>query len=311
MIIISTLGVLSLASKFPNFVQMKEKAVVLWSGGKDCNLALQLAKEAGYEIIALVTFHSKTTEFRAHSRELMELQSKSLGIPHIMLEILEPFAENYELQLHKLKDQLDIHTVVSGDISEVHGNSNWITDRSQAVGMKAFLPLWQMERTGVMKLLLKFNFEVVLTMVKSPLLDQSFPGRKIDSQLIEEFKTLGEEKGLDLCGEQGEYHTMVLNGPAYRSPISLNHFTIVQHGELIHLSGINASLNGKYDVPSLEKHKECVHCGIPFSCYTKACWCAELPMIMPMENITDCLCPACLKSVINEKLIENNQDPVE
>lgn len=290
---------------------MKEKALVLWSGGKDCNLALQLAKEAGYEITALVTFHSKTTEFRAHSRELMDLQSKSLGIPHILLEIQEPFAENYEIQLGKLKDQLGISVAVSGDISEVHGNSNWISDRARAVGMETFLPLWKMKRMDILELLLKFSFEVLLTMVKSTRLDRKFLGRRITPELIEEFKALEKENGLDLCGEQGEYHTMVLNGPAYRSPISLNHFTIIQHEELIHLSGINASLNGEYDVPGLEKHKLCVNCGISFSCYTQGCWCGKLPRIMPMENITDCLCPVCLKSVINEKLIENNRDPIE
>lgn len=290
---------------------MKEKAIVLWSGGKDCNLALQLAKEKGYEITALVTFHSKSTEFRAHALELMELQSKSLGIPHILLEIQEPFSENYELQLRKLKDQLGITIAVSGDISEIHGNSNWISDRAQAVGMKVFLPLWQMERREVMNLLLKFNFEILVTLVKSPWLTENFLGRRIDLKLIEEFKALGLENGLDLCGEQGEYHTMVLNGPAYRSPIQLNEFKIIQHEELFHLSEMNLSLDGKYEVPTLEKHKTCVQCGIPFSCYTQGCWCAELPMIMPMENITDCLCPVCLKSEINKRLLDNKLDPIE
>nr|WP_294860326.1 diphthine--ammonia ligase [uncultured Fluviicola sp.] len=281
---------------------MKEKAIVLWSGGKDCNLALQLAKEEGHEIVALITFHSKSTEFRAHSRELMELQSRSLGIPLLFLEIDEPFAENYELQLLKLKDQLGISIAVSGDISEVHGNSNWISDRAQAVGIKPFLPLWQIERAEVMRLLQKFNFDVLVTLVKSPWLDEKYVGRKIDSELTEEFKALGIENGLDLCGEQGEYHTMVLNGPAYRSPIRLNGFKIIQHEELFHLSEMNLSLNDKYEVLTLEKQKMCVQCGIPFSCYTQGCWCADLPMIMPMENITDCLCPTCLKAIIDEKL---------
>lgn len=290
---------------------MKEKAIVLWSGGKDCNLALQLAKEEGCEIVALITFHSKSTEFRAHSRELMELQSKSLGISHLLLEIQEPFAENYELQLQKLKDQLGITIAVSGDISEVHGNSNWIIDRAQAVGLKIFLPLWQMERTEVMKLLQKFNFDVLITLVKSPWLNQEFVGRKIDSKLLEEFKALGMENGLDLCGEQGEYHTMVLNGPAYRSPILLNGFKIIQHEELFHLSEMELSLDDDCKAPSLEKHKVCVQCGIPFSCYTQGCWCGELPRIMPMENITDCLCPGCLKSEINKKLVENKLDPIK
>jgi len=290
---------------------MKEKAIVLWSGGKDCNLALQLAKDEGYDINALVTFYSKSTEFRAHPKEWMDLQSKSLGITHILLEIGEPFAENYELQLRKLKDQLGITVAVSGDISEVHGSSNWISERATAVGMKVFLPLWHKNRTEVMELLLQFNFEIVLTMVKKPWLDERFAGRRIDHQLIEEFKVLGDQNGLDLCGEQGEYHTMVLNGPAYSSPISLNNYSITQHEEMVHLSEIELSLNGDYTVPALEKHKLCVNCGKAFSCYTAGCWCADLPMIMPMENITDCLCPNCLKSIINEKLIENNLKPIE
>lgn len=290
---------------------MKQKAIVLWSGGKDCNLAMQLAKEAGYELIALVTFHSKTTEFRAHPKAWMDLQSKSLGITHILLEIEEPFAENYEIGLQKLKDQLGISAVVSGDISEVHGNANWITERASAVGLKAFLPLWYKDREEVMDLLLKFNFEVVLTMVKSPWLDESFLARKIDSQLIGEFQRKGKENGLDLCGEQGEYHTMVTNGPGYRSPVLVNSFQISQYEESFHLSEITLSLDGNYEVPTLEKHKNCISCGIPFSCYTQGCWCAELPMIMPMENITDCLCPNCLKTAINKKLVENKLKRVE
>lgn len=289
---------------------MKEKAIVLWSGGKDCNLALYLAKEAGYEVTALVTFYSKSTEFRAHPKEWMDLQAKSMGITHLMLEIAEPFSENYEIQLQKLKDQLGITVAVSGDISEVHGNSNWITERAAAVGMKAFLPLWHKSRVEVMELLLRFNFEAVLTLVKSPWLNETFLAREIDQQLIETFERLGKENGLDLCGEQGEYHTMVLNGPGYRSPISLNKYQIVQHQELFHLSELALSLDMNYEAPVLEKHKKCVNCGKPFSCYTGGCWCAELPMIMPMENITDCMCPGCLKAAIDEKLAENKLDPI-
>lgn len=287
---------------------MKQKAIVLWSGGKDCNLALHLAKEAGYEITALVTFYSRSTEFRAHPKEWMELQSKSLGITHILLEIEEPFASSYEIQLRKLKDQLGISTVVSGDISEVHGNSNWISERASAIGMNVFLPLWHKSRMEVMELLFRFHFKVILTLVKSPWLNETFLARKIDLELIEEFRILGKENGLDLCGEQGEYHTMVLNGPGYRSPVSLNAYQIVRHEEMFHLSENDLSLDGDYEVPTLEKHKICVNCGILFSCYTQGCWCAELPMIMPMENITDCLCPNCLKVAIEERMLARKDE---
>ena len=289
---------------------MGEKAVVLWSGGKDCNLSLHIAKQKGYDVLALVTFYSSSTEFRAHAKELMDLQSKSLGIPHMLLQVEEPFAENYEVQLTKLKNQLGIEVVISGDISEVHGNSNWISDRAAAVNLQTFLPLWHADRVDVMKQLLNSNFEVVLSMVKEPWFDTSFLGRKITPELIDEFQRLGKENGLDLCGEQGEYHTMVLNGPGYRSPITIEKFSTEKHNEMFHFTDLQISLNANYDVPQLEKHKICVSCGIPFSCYTSGCWCADLPMIMPMENITDCLCPNCLKAEINRKLEENNLNTI-
>jgi len=289
---------------------MKNKAVVLWSGGKDCNLALLLAKEKGFEITALVTFHSAATEFRAHPKEWMELQAKSLGIPHLFLEIKEPFTENYEAQLSKLRSQLDVNTVVSGDISEVHGNSNWISERALAVGMEVFLPLWHAHRKEVLQQLLDAKFEVMLTMVKAPWFDGQFVGREINPALISEFEKLQIEKNLDICGENGEYHTMVVNGPGYRSPITVSDANIIQFEEMYHFNDLQLKLNADFETPVLEKHKLCVTCGIPFSCYTHGCWCSELPMIMPMENITDCLCPTCLKAEINKKLVENNHEPL-
>src|SRR5690606_20104895 len=97
-----------------------------------------------------------------------------------------------------------IETVVSGDISEVHGASNWISERAAAAGMKTFLPLWHSGREEVIQLLFQFNFETVLTLVKEPWLNSSFLGRKIDEAILDEFKALEKENGLDLCGEQGE-----------------------------------------------------------------------------------------------------------
>lgn len=290
---------------------MKNKAVVLWSGGKDCNLALLLAKQKGFELTALVTFHSASTEFRAHPKEWMELQSKALGIPHLFLEIKEPFAENYETQLLKLKSQLGINTIVSGDISEVHGNSNWISERAKAVGLDVFLPLWHTKRKDVLQRLLDEKFEVILTMVKEPWFNEQFVGRQINPQLIAEFEKLETEKGLDICGENGEYHTMVVNGPGYRSPIIVSASKKTRLEEMHHFTDLQLELTADLVTPVLEKHKLCVTCGIPFSCYTHGCWCAELPMIMPMENITDCLCPNCLKAEINRKLVENDQEPIK
>ena len=293
-------------------MMQKQKALVLWSGGKDCNLALHWAhQQQELEVIALVTFHSSETAFRAHSKELMVLQSQSLGIPHLFLEIHEPFAQQYELQLDKLKNQLGISVLISGDISEVHGAPNWITERATAVGMQTLLPLWHADRKTVLHQLIAADFEVIITLVKAPWLHAGFLGKTFNAALIDELNVLHAENGIDICGENGEFHTMVLNGPGYRSPISIDSFQIAQHEEMSYLDAVSASLNGEYSVPTLIKQKVCVECKKPFSCYTQGCWCADLPMIMPMENITDCMCPTCLKKVINTKLTEHKLPPVQ
>lgn len=222
---------------------MKKKAAVLWSGGKDCNLALFLTRQ-DYDVVALITFCSASTTFRAHPVAWMEKQSCALGIPHVLIQISEPFAENYEYQLHKLKSETGIEVLVSGDISEVHGAPNWLSERAAAVGLEVFLPLWHAGREWILEQLLGNGFEVMLTMVKTPWMHADHVGRIFDRDLLEEFKLLEIQNGLDLCGEQGEYHTMVLNGPGYRSPISLNSFKVVLHEEMIQLSETELSLDG-------------------------------------------------------------------
>ncbi len=239
------------------------------------------------------------------------MQSQSLGIPHLFLEIGEPFAQQYELQLEKLKTQLGVSVVISGDISEVHGAPNWITDRAAAVGMETLLPLWHADRKTVLQQLVATGFEVIITLVKNPWLPESFVGKTLDAALIDELSMLHAENGMDICGENGEFHTMTLNGPGYRSPISIDSFQVAQHEDMSYLNVLTASLNGDYTVPTLTKQKVCVACEKAFSCYTQGCWCADLPMIMPMENITDCMCPACLKAMINTKLAEHKLPPVQ
>src|SRR5688572_62828 len=102
------------------------KAVVLWTGGKDCNLALYKAKMIGYEIVALITFAMSNARFRAHPMTVMKKQSDALGIAHVTLSVSEPYKESYEEAILLIKNQYKVDTIVTGDIAEVHGSSNWI-----------------------------------------------------------------------------------------------------------------------------------------------------------------------------------------
>jgi len=219
-----------------------KRAAVLWTGGKDCNLALYEAQQAGYNIIALVTFIMGDGKFKAHPIEVMKLQAEALGIPYITIPVAEPYKESYEAAIGKLKDEHGIDTLVTGDIAEVHGNTNWITERSKPAGVKVLLPLWHLDREQLMQRLFSLNFKVVFSCVKEPWFNAEWLGKQINASTIKEMQAIDN---LDLCGEQGEYHTLVLNGPGYNSEISIGSFTQKKENEIFCMQMENPVLKPK------------------------------------------------------------------
>ncbi|MBD0289498.1 MAG: hypothetical protein ICV79_29375, partial [Flavisolibacter sp.] len=187
--------------------QPKSKAVVLWTGGKDCNLALYEAKTMGFEIAALISFSGKDVQFKAHPIEIMKAQSEALDIPHAVFEIKEPYKEGYEQAIQQVKDTYRIDTIVTGDIAEIHGSTNWITDRCRPSGINVFLPLWHIDREQILLRLFSLGFKIIFSCVKPPWFRSEWLGKALDESVIVELMELNVEKGLDICGEQGEYHT--------------------------------------------------------------------------------------------------------
>lgn len=200
------------------------RAVVLWTGGKDCNLALYEAKLKGYNIVALISFSGKDTVFKAHPVDVMKAQTNALGICHALVEISEPYEEGYEKALLWVKHAYRIETIVTGDIAEIHGHSNWIADRSRHLGLNVFLPLWHLDREHLLSKLLSLHFKVVFSCVKRPWFEEDWLGIDLDQNALEKLRALRKSTGLDICGEQGEYHTLVLDGPLYRERIVITAF---------------------------------------------------------------------------------------
>jgi diphthine-ammonia ligase len=203
-----------------------KNAAMLWTGGKDSALALFEASRSGYDVRCLVTFAPPEPDFLAHPLAFMKLQAEELGLPHHVLLVREPFEEGYETHLRAMRNEIGIDAVVTGDIAEVNGAPNWIRERSRPVGMEVHTPLWGRDRQTLLEQLLNHRFAVRFSCVKKRWLAESWVGRTLDESAIAELRTVRERTGLDLCGEEGEYHTLVTDGPQFSQAIQVKAYSV-------------------------------------------------------------------------------------
>lgn len=196
-------------------------AAVLWTGGKDSALALYQARRAGYRVGCLVTFVPPERDFLAHPLAIMELQAEALGLPHILWPVREPFREGYEAGLRALKETMGIATVITGDIADVGGQPNWIRERSRPVGMDVITPLWGCDRRELLERLLALRFKAIFSCINARWLTADWVGRELDPSAIADLCAIRDRNGLDLCGEEGEYHTLVTDAPDFHRPLRL------------------------------------------------------------------------------------------
>ena len=161
----------------------------------------------------------------AHPLAFIGMQAGALGLPHHVLPITAPFEKSYEAGLRRLRDEMGIRCVVTGDIAEVDGNPNWIRERSRPIGMDVHTPLWGRDRELLLRQFLDRGFEARFSCVDTGWLDESWIGRELDDAAITELRVVRERTGLDLCGEEGEYHTLVVDGPRFGKGIDMRSFS--------------------------------------------------------------------------------------
>jgi diphthine-ammonia ligase len=195
---------------------------VSWTGGKDSSLALYEAEVSGCKINCLVTFAPTQERFLAHPIAFMRLQAQALGLSHHVLNIREPFERGYENAISSLKKESGINAIVTGDISEVAGHeSNWMADRCECCGVDVLSPLWHRDRLELLNRLLSLGFKAVFSCVKRPWFTEDWLGLELSHDSLERLCELSKRTGLDICGEQGEYHTLVLDMPRFRKSIEI------------------------------------------------------------------------------------------
>jgi uncharacterized protein (TIGR00290 family) len=205
---------------------------MLWTGGKDSALALYEAGRGGYRVRCLVTFAPPEPDFLAHPLAVVAMQARALALPYRVLTVRAPFEAGYEAGLRRLRDEMGIDCVVTGDIAEVNGNPNWIRERCRSVGMSAHTPLWGRDRHGLLRQLRERGFKARFSFVDTRWLDASWVGRELDDAAVAELHAVRARTGLDLCGEQGEYHTLVVYGPGFARAIDIRSYSARIAGSL-------------------------------------------------------------------------------
>lgn len=220
-------------------------AAALWTGGKDSALALHEVRRAGGLVRCLVTFAPPEPDFLAHPIAVMKLQAEALGLPHYLWPVRAPFAESYEAGLRWLREALQIDTVVTGDIAEVGGAPNWIRERSRPAGLNVLTPLWGRNRLVLLRQLLTARFQVIFSCIKTRWLTPDWVGRTLDEESLKDLRAIRGQKGLDLCGEEGEYHTLVTDAPDFQRRVEFGAAEVRERDALAYLKIDRAELRTK------------------------------------------------------------------
>jgi len=197
------------------------KAFISWSGGKESALAHYKAMQIqNIEVAGLLNMISEDgTQSRSHGvgSGLLRLQSRSTGIPIVQRRATwQDYEGEYKKAILELKRQ-GVTAGVFGDI-DLEGHRNWVERVCGQMGIEPIFPLWQKKREDILKEFISSGFEAVVVCVKKDLLGPEWLARSIDEDFIDDLRKL---RNVDLCGELGEYHTLVISGPIFKKRIEI------------------------------------------------------------------------------------------
>ncbi|NLJ57159.1 MAG: diphthine--ammonia ligase [Firmicutes bacterium] len=199
--------------------EFKEKVFISWSAGKDCYLALLKACAAGLEPGALVTFVSAEGHSMAHGlpREILRRQARALALPSVRVPVTwQGYEKGFQQVAGRLR-QKGFTGGVFGDINLV-AHRQWVENACSQAGLKSYLPLWGLTEEAVVAELLQKKARLLIVALRADLVQKKWLGRYLNAEFIQELKA----NGLSPCGENGEYHTLVVDGPLFKQKLKVN-----------------------------------------------------------------------------------------
>jgi len=223
---------------------MGTKAIMSWSGGKDSAMALyEVRRAGGWEIEGLLTTITQDYDrvcMHGVRTALLEQQAAALGLPldKIYLDA-NGSQEAYNAKMHTYLAgcrERGIEAMIFGDLFLQDVRQYRERNLAQA-GMQAVFPLWGQDTPALAKRFLHLGFQAIITCVDLQALTQGFVGRRYDHAFLADLPP-----EVDPCGERGEFHSFVYDGPLFRNPVPFQTgCTIVRENRFAYLDLIPAA----------------------------------------------------------------------
>ena len=204
----------------------KERIIICWSGGKDSAMALhQLQRSGRYEIVTLFTSVAGEYDRISHHGvrvELLEQQAQAVGIPLNKLYLPSSSKQPCTNEIYEqVMEQALLEFKADGVLAVAHGDIfledlRKYRERNLAkVGMKGLFPIWNRDTTELVQGFLNLGFKAYISCAEGKL-GEAFVGRALDADFVRDLPA-----GVDPCGEYGEYHSFVYDGPIFQRPVAV------------------------------------------------------------------------------------------
>lgn len=202
-------------------INMKQKVIISWSSGKDSALTLwRLMNDPNYEVVGLYTTHvDNDIPFQATPIAVVKKQAQLIGLPLVLIALPEVFPSHDIYQqtiIDGLKNcGLQFDGIAFGDLF-CNGIADYRRQYIEPAGWECVFPLLGQSSLQLANEIIECGIQTKLVTVDSTQLDIKFCGRWLDHQLLSEFPIT-----IDPCGENGEYHSLVVDAPFYQQPLNL------------------------------------------------------------------------------------------
>ena len=208
----------------------RPRALLSWSSGKDAAWALHVLREQDeVKVVGLLTTTNEAFErvaMHGVREDLLEAQAEAVGLPIWKVPLPWPCSnEAYEARMAETCAQAvqeGIQYMAFGDLF-LEDVRDYRIQKLQGTGLKPLFPLWNLDTAVLALAMVEAGLKATLACVDSRVLDSRFAGRNFDAAFLAELPA-----SVDPCGEHGEFHTFVWDGPMFQRPLAVHRGDVVE-----------------------------------------------------------------------------------